>query len=238
MVKVILTESQMQTLLLEQRLAYILQESLNESKTFDEVKRKVLKALALGVSVAVIIAAISKMNISHEQMKQLTQMVEDQTEMVDTTGFAKKVKDVEAYMKFALGNQGYSMESTGLKPETLVRVSMEKGFDLPFMMAQAHQESCFGATPRARKTNSVFSVGSYDNGKNTKTYADPNDSVEDYVNLIQNKYLVDGKTFNDLLEPGNFVNGGGYRYASDKKYEGKIKSLRNLIIKKFPDLAS
>ena len=41
----------------------------------------------------------------------------------------------------------------------------------------------------------------------------------------------------DLLKPGNFVNGVGNRYASDKKYESKVKSIRNRIIKMHPILA-
>ena len=235
MKKLILTESQIQTLLLEERLAWLLQESLNESKNFDEMKRKIKKALAMGVSVAVIIAAISKMNLPFEEKRSLEDLAK--TERLDTTGFSKKVKDVEAYMKFALSNQGYSMNSTRLRPETLVRASIETGFDLPFLMAVAHQESCFGATPRAQRTNSVFSVGSFDNGKDYNTYSDPNDSVADYIDLLKRRYLVNGKGLFDLLVPGQFVNDEGKRYASDKGYEGKIQYLRNLILKKFPELA-
>jgi len=233
--KVVLTEAQMKTLLYEERLAWLLQESLNESKTFDEMSKKIKKALAMGVSVAAIIAAISKMDIPDFWKSRLEQTAHN-TEMVDTTGFAKKVKDVEAYMKFALSNQGFSMQSTKLRPETLVRASMETGFDLPFLMAAAHQESCFGATPRAQRTNSVFSVGSYDNGQDVVTYNDPNESVMDYIDLLRRRYLVNGKTIFDLMSPGNFVNDDGKRYASDKGYEGKIKYLRNLVIKKFPEL--
>lgn len=225
----------MKTLLYEERLAWLLQESLNESKTFDEMSKKIKKALAMGVSVAAIIAAISKMDIPDFWKSRLEQTAHN-TEMVDTTGFAKKVKDVEAYMKFALSNQGFNMQSTKLRPETLVRASMETGFDLPFLMAAAHQESCFGATPRAQRTNSVFSVGSYDNGQDVVTYNDPNESVMDYIDLLRRRYLVNGKTIFDLMSPGNFVNDDGKRYASDKGYEGKIKYLRNLVIKKFPEL--
>ena len=71
MKKLILTESQIQALLLEERLAWLLQESLNESKNFDEMKRKIKKALAMGVSVAVIIAAISKMNLPFGEKRSL-----------------------------------------------------------------------------------------------------------------------------------------------------------------------
>jgi hypothetical protein len=229
--KIILTETQASYLLTEETIVRL----LSESRGFDEVKRKIKKALAMGVAVSVIIAAIQKMDIPGFRKSELMNLAK--SEMTDTTGFAKKVKDVESYMKFALGNQGYSMKSTRLKPETLVMASMRNHFDLPFLMAAAHQESCFGATPRAQRTNSVFSVGSFDNGKDYNTYDDPNDSVEDYIDLLQRRYLVNGRNIFDLMVPGQFVNDDGKRYASDKGYEKKIKYLRDLIIKKFPDLA-
>ena len=235
MKKVILTESQVSELIIEGSLAQVLQESLNESKTLEDLKQKIKRGLAIGVSLTVMISAINKLNIPDRFKRELERCVE--TEMIDTTGFSQKVKEVENYMKFALKNQGFSMESTGLKPETLVMASMKNNFDLPFLMAAAHQESCFGATRRAKRTNSVFSVGSYDNGKDVVTYADPNDSVEDYIDLLRRRYLTDGKTVFDLLKPGAFVNDQGKRYASDKTYEQKINKLRNLIIRRCPDLA-
>lgn len=235
MKQVVLTESQMAEIICEEYLSEKLVGLLSESRTESELKRKIRKALLLGMSVAAISAAIRHSDIPNVFKKKLIDDVEQQAS-VDTTGFAQKVKDVRAYMENALTNQGYSMKSTGLKPETLVSVSMKTGFDLPFLMAAAHQESCFGATPRARRTNSVYSVGSYDDGRNVVTYADPNDSVEDYVDLLNRRYLVDGKTIHDLMTPGKFVNDQGNRYASDKNYETKIKSIRNRIIKQFPDL--
>ena len=140
-------------------------------------------------------------------------------------------------MEYALNNQNYTMDSTDLKPETFVRASIERGFDLPFLMAVAHQESCFGATPRAQRTNSVFSEGSWDDGSDKTTYSDPNESVYGYIDLLNRSYIVNGKTLFDLLTPGAFVNGIGKRYASDINYEQKIKSLRNRILKKYPELA-
>lgn len=233
--KVIITEQQAKIFLYEERLAYLLQESLNESKSFEEMKAKIKRALAAGVAVVTIIAAINKLGIAEKEKHALIDAIE-QTQ-VDTV-FQKKVQACEDYMKIALQNQGFSLESTGLKPETLVAVADARDFDLPFLMAAAHLESCFGATPRAKKTNSVFSVGCYDNGVNAVTYSDPNESVDAYINLLNNHYLVDGKTIYDLMVPGKFVNDCGKRYASNKSYESKIKAIRNSIIKKFPELAS
>jgi hypothetical protein len=195
--------------------------------------------LAPRVALTTSVAALNKQNLPQSEIYMLINAAmaeQDATELVDTT-FQTKVEACREYMETALKNQNYSWESTDLKPETLVKASMEENFDLPFLMAVAHQESCFGATPRAQRTNSVFSEGSWDNGKNTVTYSDPNESVYGYIDLMNRSYIVNGKSLFDLLVPGEFVNGIGKRYASDVNYEHKIKSLRNRILQKYPELA-
>ena len=228
----------MAAILETESVAQLLQESFVDSKNIDNLKRIIKRLLITGVAATSIITAINKTNLPNTDKEALLNavMVDNQPSAVDTV-FMQKVEACKAYMEYALNNQGYTLESTELKPETLVRASMEKSFDLPFLMAVAHQESCFGATPRAQRTNSVFSVGSYDNGKNVVTYSDPNESVYGYIDLLNNSYIVNGKSLFDLLKPGGFVNGIGKRYAKDKTYEAKIKNVRNRILKKFPQLA-
>ena len=237
--KVILTEKQIDSLLQAEGVAQLLQESLGDSKNLENLKKIVLKLIAAGIAATTIIAAINKVNAPSWEKEELRQMVlarQDNAEKIDTV-FEKKVNACREYMEYALKNQNYTLESTDLKPETLVRASIEKGFDLPFLMAVAHQESCFGATPRAQRTNSVFSEGLWDNGKNAVTYSDPNESVYGYIDLMNRSYIVNGKTLFDLLKPGSFVNGIGKRYASDKAYEQKISSIRKRILQKYPELA-
>ena len=237
--KLILTEEQLNLLLQTEGVARLLQESLGDSKNLENLKRIIRKLLATGVALTTIVAALNKQNLPQSEIDMLINAAmaeQDATELVDTT-FQTKVEACREYMETALKNQNYSWESTDLKPETLVKASMEEIFDLPFLMAVAHQESCFGATPRAQRTNSVFSEGSWDNGKNTVTYSDPNESVYGYIDLMNRSYIVNGKSLFDLLVPGEFVNGIGKRYASDVNYERKIKSLRNRILQKYPELA-
>ena len=239
--KLILTEEQLNLLLQTEGVARLLQESLGDSKNLENLKKIIRKLLATGVALTTIIAALNKQNLPQTERDVLINAAIGEAELkkaelVDSS-FQEKVKACKEYMEYALKNQNYTLESTDLKPETLVRASIEKGFDLPFLMAVAHQESCFGATPRAQRTNSVFSEGSWDNGKNTVTYSDPNESVYGYIDLMNRSYIVNGKTLFDLLVPGAFVNGIGKRYASDTNYENKIKRLRNRIIKKYPELA-
>lgn len=228
----------MAAILETESVAQLLQESFVDSKNIDNLKRIIKRLLITGVAATSIITAINKTNLPNTDKEALLNavMVDNQPSAVDTV-FMQKVEACKAYMEYALNNQGYTLESTELKPETLVRASMENSFDLPFLMAVAHQESCFGATPRAQRTNSVFSVGSYDNGKNVVTYSDPNESVYGYIDLLNSSYIVNGKSLFDLLKPGGFVNDIGKRYAKDKTYETKIKNVRNRILKKFPQLA-
>ena len=237
--KVILTEKQIDSLLQAEGVARLLQESLGESKNLENLKKIVLRLIAAGIAATTIIAAINKVNAPSWEKEKLRQMVlarQNNAEKIDTV-FEKKVNACREYMEYALKNQNFTLDSTGLKPETLVKASMERNFDLPFLMAVAHQESCFGATPRARRTNSVFSEGAWDNGSDKVKYSDPNESVYGYIDLLNNSYLVNGKTLFDLLKPGSFVNGIGKRYASDKAYEQKISSLRKRILQKYPELA-
>ena len=237
--KVILTEKQIDSLLQAEGVARLLQESLGESKNLENLKKIVLRLIAAGIAATTIISAINKVNAPSWEKEKLRQMVlarQDNAEKIDTV-FEKKVNACREYMEYALKNQNFTLNSTGLKPETLVKASMESNFDLPFLMAVAHQESCFGATPRARRTNSVFSEGAWDNGSDKVKYSDPNESVYGYIDLLNNSYLVNGKTLFDLLKPGSFVNGIGKRYASDKAYEQKISSIRKRILQKYPELA-
>ena len=237
--KLILTEEQLNLLLRTEGVARLLQESLGDSKNLENLKGIIRKLLATGVALTTIIAALNKQNISQSDREMLINAVTSENkyeEQVDTT-FQEKVEACKKYMEYALKNQNYTLESTDLEPETLVRASIEKNFDLPFLMAVAHQESCFGATPRAQRTNSVFSEGCWDNGTNKTIYSDPNESVYGYIDLMNRSYIVNGKTLMDLLKPGNFVNGIGKRYARDAKYESKINYLRNRILQKYPELA-
>lgn len=244
MKKVILTESQIANIRQVENAVYVLEESLRASRKIDNLKNTVKKLLYAGVAATAIITAINKQDILQSDKDVLIQTVLNGGKSAEEIRLAAerdsiynaKVKAVNNYMRYALDNQGFSIESTKLRAETLVKACDENGFDLPFVMAAAHLESCFGATRRAQLTNSVFSEGCWDNGKNKVRYSDPNESVYGYIDLLKRSYLVNGKTLKDLLIPGKFVNGIGKRYASDKNYERKLKNVRNRIISMYPEL--
>lgn len=156
-------------------------------------------------------------------------------EMVKDENRDKRIESVSRYIEKALRNQKFDINNLLLSPEAIVDVCDKNEFDLPLLLAQAHLESCFGMTKRARRTNSVWSVGLFDDGTDHCSYSEQNDSIEPYIRLMKNNYLKN-KTIDELLKPGNFVNTKGKRYATDASYESKVKSIRNKIIRDYPDL--
>lgn len=110
----------------------------------------------------------------------------------------------------------------------LIDLCGEYNVDLRLALAQGHVESHFGTKGTAARTNSIFNVGAYDGYsaekqiKNGYGYKHPDYSVEPYLRLLTMRYLVDGKTEEDLLE--NFVDSAGHRYASCTTYESMLKS--------------
>lgn len=97
--------------------------------------------------------------------------------------------------------------------------------DVKFALAQGHIESHFGTKGMARKTNSVFNVFAFDGQEYHKIsrkgkYDHPDYSIEPYLKLLVNDYIMDDQTEYDLMT--KFVNKDGKRYASDPCYENKL----------------
>ena len=232
MANIIITESQLRLISESLNVEMILEEA-SEDGDRTNILRTVKRLLYAGFATSVILTAVMNLNVSDSIKKEAEEII--MSNQPDST-FIQRVNAVKKYMKAAAENQGYNPEDIKLSPEAMVLAADENDFDLPFLLAQAHLESCFGLAPRARKTNSVFSVGCYDNGKNVCKYSTQDDSIVPYINLIKNDYLVDGKTIENLLQKGQFVNAINKRYASDPYYEGKVKNIRNRIVSRFPEL--
>ena len=107
------------------------------------------------------------------------------------------------------------------------------GVDICFVLAQAELESHFGTKGLGSKFNNVFNVDVHDKIKGKKDMNDkyiykyPNESIEPYLQLLVNKYLVN-KLESDLLV--KYVDINGSRYASDVDYEAKLRSKYNSIV--------
>ena len=122
--------------------------------------------------------------------------------------------------------------NSALNGDVLVDVCDEYDFDLKLALAQGHLESHFGTLGLAKKTNSVFNVGAFDNAGYNKInglykYKHPDYSVEPYVKLITTCYLSNKVTEKDLLF--NFKNYQNKRYASSPNYEISLRGIYNNI---------
>ena len=126
------------------------------------------------------------------------------------------VNEVDNYIK-SVASQ------SSLDGYVIVEECMNSGIDICFVLAQGENESHFGTTGLARKTNSVFNVYAFDGQSHEQIsekgkYKHPNYSVAPYIELLKKDYLVDGKTEYDLMD-GQYVNKNGARYASSETYE-------------------
>lgn len=113
--------------------------------------------------------------------------------------------------------------------DTIVKYCLKYDISIPFVLAQAQVESHFGTKGVAVRTNSIFNVGTYDNGIILYRYKHPNESIEPYIKLLKNDYLISGKNIEDLMQANNFVNHSGSRYASNIHYEYHVKKTYNKI---------
>ena len=141
----------------------------------------------------------------------------------------KLIKEVYTYIKSIA-------PETKIRAELIVNLCEKYNMNISFVLAQGILESHLGTRGLATKTNSVWNVGSFDNGKIHYTYKDPNESIEPYLKLLKEKYLtsisVKGDTtckkIKNLIQDRGFVNSEGYRYATSVIYEN---SLRNIMVK-------
>lgn len=123
-----------------------------------------------------------------------------------------------------------------LDAEMLVSACEKYNLDITFVVAQAFIESHFGTKGVAARTNSVWNVGTFDNGTILYKYKHPNESIEPYAKLLYEDYLMKYDSTNihnqkdilQLLQDRGFVNYDGKRYASARDYEN---TLRKLIVK-------
>jgi len=120
-----------------------------------------------------------------------------------------------------------------LSAEVIVEKCVEYETDIVFVLAQGLLESHFGTKGKAFETNSVWNVGTYDNGTILYTYDTPDESIEPYLKLVNEKYLTNvsakgdtvHKDISHLLQDRGYVNYQNKRFASYKGYENGLRKL-------------
>ena len=154
---------------------------------------------------------------------------------IDYDNILNKEKLVKEYISDILSKHGKTLADLKFNPDNLVLAAYQYEYDLPLLLAQLQIESHFGTTDRSRRTNSMFSIGAYDDGRDVVKYADQDSSIVPYIKIIKRDYLLNGeKDVDQLLQ--NFVNYNGHKYASNPNYENDLRKTRNSIISKYPGL--
>lgn len=124
--------------------------------------------------------------------------------------------------------------SSALNGITILDECDNYNVNLCFVLAQAQLESHFGTQGIGGDINSPWNVHVFDNKssddmrRSKHKYDHPDKAIRPYLELLNNKYLRQGKTEYDLMH--NFVNINGDRYASNPKYESMLSSLYVKIV--------
>lgn len=136
------------------------------------------------------------------------------------------VKEVNSCIKY------YAPKSK-ISSTILVDKCLEYDVDIVLALSQGILESHMGTKGKAFKTNSVWNVGTLDDGRILYTYKHPNESIEPYLILLSRNYLANINTKGDTIRKDVYVllNEGfkdmnDNRFATNKNYE---KSLRIIM---------
>ena len=139
----------------------------------------------------------------------------------------KLIAEVDRYIK------GQAPDSR-LEASNIVEKCLEYETDIVFVLAQGLLESHFGTKGVAAKTHSVWNVGAYDNQRPRNWYANPNESLEPYLKLLKEDYLINithaGDTIQKevqelVMEDRQYINYNGSRFASARGYENAMRKL-------------
>ena len=193
--------------------------------------KKVLKIAA--TAVMVIVLAVTSTTITHNKLCNNNgmsdysyQIYRSRTELAMEGVKDNIVTEIDNYIDSVANDSGIN----GIR---LFELCDKYGVDVRFAMAQAEAESHFGTKGVAAKTNMVWNVKAYDNRtaddmiKKGDAKTHPDMSIEPYLILLTNEYLVNGKTEYDMFD--KFVDSNGKRYASNPNYETMVLNIYNRI---------
>ena len=135
-------------------------------------------------------------------------------------------KDSAEYIRQNLINEvGYYISRhaprSKMSAEYIVDACLDKEFDITLLMAQGHLETHFAT----RGSNNCFGIG------NRKRYKHPNESVDDYLDLMTRKYIINRTTEQLLASNVRMENSKSSYYSSQSSYGAKVKKIRDDIKK-------
>ena len=179
-----------------------------------KINEKIMIPIILGIIVICNVILFFKDKTVHHDF-EIDQLKEYELKYWETK--AQLVDEVQNYINTVA-------PTSNLRACILVDACEKYNIEVKFALAQGEIESHFGTKGLASKTNSVWNVGAYDGYSYSKImnykYSHPNESIEPYLKLLYDKYLT-YETEEGLLK--RFVDHTGHRFASDKKYEERLR---------------
>ena len=135
-------------------------------------------------------------------------------------------KDSAEYIRQNLINEvGYYISRhaprSKMSAEYIVDACLDKEFDITLLMAQGHLETHFATCG----SNNCFGIGT------KKRYKHPNESVDDYLDLMKRKYIIKRTTEQLLASNVRMENSKSSYYSSQSSYGAKVKKIRDDIKK-------
>ena len=149
--------------------------------------------------------------------------------------FAVNQKEIQSYI------DKYSDGKSPITSQDVIDVSAKYGVPVEFILAQGRLESQFGTKGRGARTKNIYNVGNYTSGDTmrkdsaeqkavSREMTDWVGGLEAYARLLQEDYMPEDGNWNRLVD-NKFVNKDGNRYATDEKYESKLKDIISGIYK-------
>ena len=103
----------------------------------------------------------------------------------------------------------------------MVDACLDNEFDITLLMAQGHLETHFSTCG----SNNCFGIG------NRKRYKHPNESVDDYLDLMRRKYIIRRTTEQLLASNVRMENSKSSYYSTSSSYGAKVKKIHDGIKK-------
>lgn len=193
---------------------------------YREISMAIILSTCLGLVYSINVRANNQIKESQRLLEYNRRLIESKRliEAERNLIYNSLVSEVDSLIKSSAPN-------SKLTAKSLVDSSIKYDTDLVFILAQGHIESHFGTKGLAKRTNSVFNVGAYDNYKFNKVhsrfkYEHPDESIEPYLLNLHKRYLTN-KTTDDLLL--DFTNNLGHRYATSPSYENSLRKMYDSI---------
>ncbi len=192
-----------------------------------------IKKLLKGLLALVFLAIVSLLTTALLELPTKAMNTFENNSAIETSLYISKVRDyseqklikeVDTYMKSIAPREK-------LNATLLVKLCSKYEIDITLVIAQAILESHIGTKGKAVQTNSVWNVGAFDNGMIHHSYSTPNESIEPYLKLVKERYLIRITARGDTLQRdiGNliadrgFVNYQGKRFATNPTYENTLR---------------